>query len=172
MKRLFLLTIIALILSVNAVAQTKLTANTLKIDKETKPPRAEVSVMNWLAGSWTGEAFGGQVKEVWTKTGTGEMMGMFVLVQKNKPAFYEFLILTIVDDQLKMRLKHFNPDMTGWEEKDKTVDFRFIKNENNRYYFHGLTFEVTGKDSFKIYLAMRQKDKSLTEEVLVMKRAN
>jgi hypothetical protein len=71
---------------------------------------------------------------------------------------------------ISLRLKHFNPDLTGWEEKDKTVDFRFIKKDGNRIYFTGLTFERRGNFELNIYLSLRQKDGTVKEEVFRMRR--
>ncbi|MDH3492015.1 MAG: DUF6265 family protein [Acidobacteriota bacterium] len=171
MQKLFLITLI-LTVSSFTFGQTKLTENTIRIDKETKGAEATVSDMEWMAGSWAGQAFGGDVRETWTKTDGGLMMGMYVLEKENQAVFYEFLIFQVVDGELFLRLKHFNPDMTGWEEKEKTVDFRFVKKEGNRYYFRGLTFENAGENSLNIYLALRQKDKTYKEEVFKMKRVD
>ena len=38
-----------------------------------------------------------------------------------------------------LRLKHFNADLTGWEEKDDMVTFRLLGLEPCAAYFHGLT---------------------------------
>lgn len=170
MKKTISVIAISICLAVNTFGQTKLTENTLQNEKGAKGAAAKVSDMEWMAGSWAGEAFGGKVREVWTTTGGGVMMGMFVLAKDEKPAFYEFLTFQVVDDQLFLKLKHFNPDMTGWEEKDDTVNFRFIKKEGNRYYFHGLTFENAGENSLNIFLALRQKDGSRNEVVFAMNR--
>ncbi|MEZ5344524.1 MAG: DUF6265 family protein [Pyrinomonadaceae bacterium] len=161
-----------LFLSSIAFAQTKLTENTLRISKEEKSEPADVASMEWMEGNWTGNALGGSVREVWTKTDGGVMMGMFLLVQDSKPVFYEFLTFTIADGELFLKLKHFDPKLVGWEEKDKTVDFRFIKKDGNRYYFQGLTFENAGENSLNIYLALRNKEQIYREEVFNLKRSD
>jgi hypothetical protein len=73
---------------------------------------------------------------------------------------------------LILRLKHFNPDLTGWEEKDKSVDFKFVKKDGKYLYFSGLTFERASKDELNIYLALRQRDGTLKEETFRMKRGS
>ncbi|NNE97540.1 MAG: hypothetical protein HKN25_00830 [Pyrinomonadaceae bacterium] len=152
-------------------AQTKLTENTIRIDKNVTSSKASAEDMNWMAGAWSGEAFGGSVKEVWAKAEGGSMMGLFSLVSKeNKPVFYEFMLFSVENENLVLRLKHFNPDMTGWEEKDKFVSFRFIKRDGDRFYFQGLTYEKAGDTGLNIYLALRQKDKSYKEEIFRFKR--
>ena len=172
MKRTLLIFALALIVSVSALGQTQLTKNTIRTDKESKGQPLKVSEMHWMAGSWAGKAFGGDVRETWTVTDAGLMMGMYILEKENKAVFYEFLIFQVVDGELRLRLKHFTPEMVGWEEKDKTVDFRFVKREGNRYYFRGLTFENAGKDSLNIYLALRGKDGKFREEEFLLKRVS
>lgn len=46
---------------------------------------------------------------------------------------------------LRLRLKHSDPELIAWEEKDKFGDFRFVKKDGNRMYFSGLTFEKIDK---------------------------
>lgn len=162
---------IILAFSTIVIAQTKLTENTIRIDKDSMVTQASASDMDWITGTWEGKAFGGSVKEVWTKSEGGSKMGMFSLVKDDKPVFYEFMMFYVEDEQLSLRLKHFNPDMIGWEEKDKFVTFRFLKRDGNRYYFQGLTFENAGEDKLNIYLALTQKDKSYREEVFNFTRA-
>ena len=74
------------------------------------------------------------------------------------------------DVTLILRLKHFHANLVGWEEKDKTVDFKFVKKEGKRVYFSGLTFENTSANEVNIFLALRQKDGTIREETFRMKR--
>ncbi len=171
MNKIIISLITIVTLSIGLSAQTKLTENTLRIEKEAKGSKAIAADMDWMAGTWTGEAFGGSVKEIWAKSEGGAMMGAFSLVTKNKPVFYEFMLFSKLDESFALRLKHFNPDMTGWEEKDKFVTFRFIKKDGDRYYFQGLTYEKVGKDGLTIYLALTRKDKSYREEVFKLTRS-
>lgn len=165
MKKFTISLVSVLALSAVLFAQTKLTENTIRIDKDSMVTEAKTSDMDWITGTWEGKAFGGSVREVWTKSEGGKKMGMFSLVKDNKPVFYEFLLFSVKNEQLSLKLKHFNPDMTGWEKKDKFVTFRFFKRDGNRYYFQGLTFENVSDDKLTIYLALTQKDKSYREEV-------
>lgn len=74
-----------------------------------------------------GDGLGGRTEEVWTAPDGGVMLGMFRLLRNDKPAFYELLIITDTPRGLAMRLKHFNPDMTAWEEKEKFIEFRYVR---------------------------------------------
>lgn len=154
-----------------ALAQTQNTPNTLRLEPDAKGASATLKDVAWLAGRWVGEGMGGPVEEVWSPAVRGQMMGMFRYERDGKLVFYEFLTIAEQDGTLAMRIKHFNPDMTGWEEKDKFVTFRFIKAEGDRLYFSGFTFERAGNDGWNGYLALRGKDGAAREEKFVMKRA-
>ena len=98
------------------------------------------------------------------------MMGMYRLVRDENPAFYEFMMLADEKDSLVLRLKHFNPNLTGWEEKDKTVDFPFVTKTNGTVYFEGITYRAEGPDAVTCFLALKQKDGSIREEEFHYKR--
>jgi hypothetical protein len=151
--------------------QVKNTENTLKLAEGQASEKATAADMAWLAGSWIGTGLGGVSEEVWGKPNGGIMMGTYRLIKEGKPVFYEMLWLMEVDGTLILRLKHFSPELVGWEEKDKSVDFKFVKKEGKRMYFSGLTFEQASKDELNIYLALRQRDGTLKEEAFRMKRS-
>ncbi|MFX1512483.1 MAG: DUF6265 family protein, partial [Promethearchaeota archaeon] len=48
------------------------------------------------------------------------MMGMFRWIKNGKVSFYELIVIDNIEEEITMKLKHFNSDFTGWEEK---VDF-------------------------------------------------
>jgi hypothetical protein len=98
------------------------------------------------------------------------MLGTFRLIKDGKPVFYEFLTLTVVDGRIVMRLKHFNPDMTGWEEKEKFVEFAHTGTEGNVVDFGALRFVRESADQLTIFLKLRSKDGSVREEKFEMKR--
>ena len=103
MKRVLLFTVALLVLAATAFAQQKLTENTLRMSKEMKGEAVPVSDMEWITGSWGGKGLGGDVREVWTKTEAGGLIGMFALEQKGKPVFYEFLMFTVEEGQLLLK---------------------------------------------------------------------
>lgn len=157
--------------TVSNFAQIKQTENTLKLDENKNGEKAVIADMKWLAGTWQGTALGGFSEEIYSPPKDGVMMGAYRLIKDGKTVFYEILTILEEKDSLVIRLKHFNADLTGWEEKDESVSFRFIKKDNKRIYFEGLTFEPIGKNDLNIYLAIRQKDGKVSEEVFRYKRA-
>jgi Domain of unknown function (DUF6265) len=137
--------------SINCLAQTN-SANTMALAPSASSPPARLSDVQWIQGHWRGEAFGGITEEVWTPPLGGSMMCAFKLVVDGKVSFYEIVSLAEEGNSLIIRLKHFHGDLKGWEEKDKTVDFRLVKIVDNRAYFDGMTFERVSPDELNVYV--------------------
>lgn len=77
----------------------------------------DLDQLDWLTGHWQGDGFGGSSEEIWSPARNGVMMGMFRHHKADGDLnFYEFF--TIDADGLK--LKHFNPDMTGGKKRTNT----------------------------------------------------
>ncbi len=147
------------------------TPNTLTAPAEVPSPPATLRDMTWFAGHWTGTGLGGTCEEAWSEPAGGAMMGMFRLVKEGKVVFYEFLTLVEHEGSLLLKLKHFTPELTGWEEKADFVKFRLLKVEPEAVYFQGLTFKRLGRDRLEIFLALRNRtDGTVREERFEMKR--
>jgi len=115
-------------------------------------PAASITDLQWIEGSWTGEAFGGQTEEVWTAPSAGSMMGMFKLISDGDISFYELMTISQKEKSLIMRIKHFNDDMKGWEEKDEVVEFPLVDIKKNAVYFDGLTFKKISDRQMNVYV--------------------
>jgi hypothetical protein len=111
-----------------------------------------VDDLGFIAGRWEAEAFGGICEEVWNPPSGGSMVGMFKLVKDHAPVFYEIFIIAEDSAGLALKLKHFNPDLTGWEEKNDMVTFPFARLEDNKAVFDGLTFHRTAADTMLVTL--------------------
>lgn len=160
------------VLATVAFGQEKLTANTMRLGTGASAAPASLKDMQALVGHWKGDGLGGTVEEIWSAPESNAMMAMFRLVRKSKPVFYEFMTLVEENRTLVLRIKHFNPDMTAWEEKDMSVDFRFINRVNEMINFEGLSFRFDGVDRMTIFLALQQKDGSYKEMVFTMRRVS
>lgn len=147
------------------------TPNTLTASPEVRSPRASLEDMAWFAGQWSGTGLGGVTDESWSAPAAGAMMGMFRLLKNGKVVFYEFLTLVEHEGSLVLKLKHFNADLTGWEEKADFVTFRLLKITPAEAFFDGLTFRRVGADRLEIFLALRNRaDGALREERFEMVR--
>lgn len=146
------------------------TKNTMFLDSTSRSPKANISQIAWLAGHWQGEAFGGKTEEMWSAPKGGAMMGSFRLVADGNVKFYELQVIREVDETLELNLKHFNADMTGWEEKEKVVTFKLVKIEEGKVFFDGFTIERVSDDEINMYVVIGHKDGSTEETKFNYKR--
>jgi hypothetical protein len=100
------------------------------------------------------------------------MMGMYRLVRDGKPVFYELLTVVGENGTLILRLKHFNPDLTGWEEKGETVDFPLVALCDGAVHFEGMSFHPQGNATLTVYLAIGKKDGAVREEAFSYSRVS
>jgi len=124
----------------------------------------------WLAGRWIGEGLGGTIEETWAPPAGGQMVGHFRLVRDGNPVFYEILLIDVDEGGIRMRVKHFNPDFVGWEERDGWHTFQPDAASEQRLDFQGLSLQRKDADTLEIRLAMRYGDER-REEVLTLRRA-
>ncbi|WP_298366896.1 DUF6265 family protein [uncultured Lutibacter sp.] len=151
------LAILFLVVSSNMISQ-----NTLQLNDKNSP-NASINDVSWIAGYWVGDALGGHVEEVWTTPLGDSMMGSFKLVIDEKVKFYEFCTISQENKSLILRIKHFNNDLKGWEEKENSVEFPLVKLETNKAYFDGLTFEKVSKDKLTMYVVFKNNGKEPVE---------
>ncbi|WP_108424012.1 DUF6265 family protein [Flagellimonas amoyensis] len=137
---------------------------TMQLPKGQASPAASLHEVNWIAGHWKGEAFGGTAEEIWSPPLGGSMMFVFKLAKDNAISFYEVGHIQKLDHTLILQLKHFDGNLRGWEEKDQTVDFRLVKIEKDKVYFEGLTMEKVGPDQMNVTVLIEEEGSA--EEVL------
>lgn len=129
-------------------------SHTLKLEPGQVSPPATLADLEWVVGCWRGEAFGGQVEEIWSAPLGDSMMGSFKLIGEGKTKFYELETIQYFDSTLVLRLKHFHSDLRGWEDRDETVDFQLVKVTENKVFFDGYTFERIDDDHINVYVRM------------------
>ncbi|MFY0651393.1 MAG: hypothetical protein JXQ96_05140 [Cyclobacteriaceae bacterium] len=124
---------------------------------------SKLSEFSWLAGSWIGDGFGGISEEMWSEPTVGSIIGTYKHYNDGKVVFYEFMAITEVEGKISLKLKHFNPDITGWEEKDDFVEFPFVQSSKNKIEFKGLVYELMSENEMEVRLKMRRKGEIVTE---------
>lgn len=112
------------------------------------PPPATLEDMDWLVGQWRGEGIGGATAyESWLPPSGDTMVGTFVQQADGETLrFTEHMYLVEEGGTLVLRLKHFNADLTGWEEKDDMLSFSLIAVEDCAAYFRALTLRCDGEN--------------------------
>ena len=111
------------------------------------PPAAALSELAWLAGEWLGHGITGPARETYSTPMGGAIAGHFAQARGDGILFYEFITITQRGRTLVYALKHFNADLTGWEERDEVNIFPLIAREGDTWFFDGLTIRRTGPDT-------------------------
>jgi hypothetical protein len=93
------------------------------------------------------------------------MVGLYRgLKTDGSPVFNELLLLREEKGSLMVRLKHFDPDLIGWEEKSQVVSMPFVAKRDGVLHFDGMAFKVTGPDTLTVFLAIENKKDGSTRE--------
>lgn len=130
-------------------------------------PPATIAAADWLTGQWSGAGIGGaEAHESWLAPSAGTMVGTFVQENADRTImFTEHMYLMEHEGSLVVRLKHFNPDLTGWEEKDGMVTFRLLSAEPCALYFSALTYRCEGEGGMVVAVRMKS-DQPEPEELV------
>lgn len=136
------------------------------------PPAATIDQAEWLIGDWVGTGIEGErAAESWLPPSEGTMVGVFVQEQADGTIrFTEHMYMAEEDGSLVLKLKHFNPDLTGWEEKGDMVRFRLLSIEPCAAYFSGLTYRCDDKGNLVVAVRMKNEGAKVEELVFTFKR--
>ena len=157
-------------LALPASAQTPRTEHTLTLEESASSPEASLSDLEWLVGRWTGDGLGAVVEESWLPPAGGAMAGVFRLVRDGALGFYEILLLREDEGSLVLELKHFEPDLTGWEEKEDVVRFPLVRVEEDTWWFDGLTVRRVAEDTMRVWVALEDGEGSVREALFEYRR--
>ena len=95
----------------------------------------------------------------------GSMAGTFKLIVNDAATMYEFFTIVPDGESLTLRLKHFDRDLVGWEERDEYVEFPLVRLEKDAVYFAGLTYRRVGEKDLVAYVSVSQGG-SVSEETI------
>ena len=116
-------------------------------------PVADVSELSWLAGAWSGEGIGGPARELYSPPTGGVIVGHFIQQRGEGVWFYELMTIRPDGESITYCLRHFNSDLTAWEEKNEAQCFPLIARERDAWHFDGLT--VRRRDDDNMVVAVR-----------------
>ena len=139
------------------------------LDKDQTPGKGKVEDLSWIEGVWVGTGLGGDCEEVWMPAVDGQMIGTFRFWEDGKLVFSEFMNIVQEGETFSMKLKHFNPDLSPWEEKDKWTTFRLVEIGENFVSFSGLTMQRIG-DEMILQLALTENGVRKIEEFKYTKK--
>lgn len=152
------LTVIAVFIGLNGRAQ-----EVLKLSEGDEPGPATIRQLDWLTGYWRGTGLGGQCDELWMPATDSSMVGVFRYEKDGKIVFTEYMVIQEEGGSLVLSLKHFNRDLSAWEEVEEWTTFRLVKTSGQTAWFSGLTYHREG-DQLRILLSMRSGEKVRIEE--------
>ncbi|MFX0210252.1 MAG: DUF6265 family protein [Candidatus Hodarchaeota archaeon] len=84
------------------------------------------SISKVLYGNWQGKIGDDLIDEYWSIHQANSMMGMFRWIKDGKISLYELMVIDNVGDKIVLKIKHFNSDLTGWEEKMDFVHYVLV----------------------------------------------
>ena len=108
-------------------------------------PAARASDAAWLAGDWIGQGLGGVSEEAWLLPAAGSLAGAYRGSRGGQVTFYELMTVVEAGGSLSFRLKHFAPDLRGWESPERAVEFPLVRATRSALYFDGLTYRRTAE---------------------------
>lgn len=149
------------------LAAAPLAAQETRVGEEGfESPPASIYEMSWLEGQWQGEGIeGAPALESWLPPTGTTMVGSFVQQDHDGSIlFTEHMYLMEQDGSLVVKLKHFGPDLVGWEEKAGMVTFRLLALEPCAAYFNALTYRC-GDDGSLIVAVRMKSDKPEPQEL-------
>ena len=89
----------------------------------------------FLSGRWVSENGPEVQEENWSQVSGDSMVGSFRIVQGGKPVFYEFWAVELDENRPVLKLKHFNANLVGWEEKTVSIKMPLLSNSENDVVF-------------------------------------
>ena len=126
--------------------------------------------LGFITGRWTGELDGGVIDEHWSAPSGDNMMCVFRFVKGGKAIFYEILLIEITATGPVLRLKHFNPGLTGWEEKNEVHSYPLVELAKDKAVFEKpdkttrMRFQRTSADSLLVVLEQTKDGKTTSQD--------
>ena len=134
------------VLMLAAIATPTIAQETRQLQPGAVSPPATIDQLSWLAGEWRGDGIDAPATEVYSQALGGQIAGHFVQTDKQgRVAFQELVQIVPRGGSLVYRVRHFNADLTGWEDKSgHVVEFPLVALEPDVAYFAGLTVRRDG----------------------------
>ena len=127
---------------------------------ETAAPRASLADVAFIAGHWKGDLGGSLSEEIWSAPSGDNMMGMWRLVGGGQVKLFEFLNIVQEAEGPVFRLRHFDRQGVGREEKDKPLVLKLVSSKPREAAFEGgegagtvrLTYRRTSDEALSVTL--------------------
>lgn len=112
----------------------------------------------FISGHWQGGVTGGMFDEEWSPPSADSMMGMFRYTESGAVKFYEFMVIEATPAGPVLRLRHFDPGLIAWEEKEGALSLPVASSTEKQVVFSNadgsvrLTYRRTASDMLTVIL--------------------
>ncbi len=120
----------------------------MPLHAEPPAPSNRLTDLAWLEGHWRDESGGSLSEEIWTAPAGDSLMGMWRWAQDGKVRVFELLAIKAEEGKLVLRLRHFDPKLAAWEEKDRPLAWPLIRSGPREAVFEGA--EASGKGTARL----------------------
>jgi hypothetical protein len=109
---------------------------------------ATVAQLGWMVGRWSAAEGESRIEEIWSPPDAGIMMGSFRWLKGGETSLYEFMLLKPGPAGLELHIKHFSPDLVGWEGKDASTAFDLVELDDREALFYP---RASGSSGWAVY---------------------
>ena len=141
----------------------------LHVEGQPSPP-ASLADVAWLEGYWIGAMPEGPVELFTMSAMFGHQPAFVRAVNPEGVIFYEISLIAEVGESLSVRVKHFTPELAGWEAQDAYIDRPLVARDANNLYFDGITYSRTGPKSYVVYFLNRRGSEELDTLVVPFRK--
>lgn len=118
---------------------------------ETPVAPAGLADVDWLVGYWIGDMPEGPVEQVFLPPSKGQLPSFVRATNPDGIIFYEISNIMEKEGTIFIRLRHFTPELAGWEDVSGPIDRKLIAIDGDTTYFDRVSFQRTGPDSYTVY---------------------
>jgi hypothetical protein len=129
---------------------------------DTPAARPTLADVAYIAGHWKGDLGGALSEEIWVPPAGDSMMGMWRMVGGGQVKILEFLSIVQETDGPTFRLRHFDRQGVGREERDKPIVLKLVSSKPREAAFEGpesggagtvrLTYRRTADEALSVTL--------------------
>lgn len=116
-----------------------------------KPVPASIGDVRWLEGHWIGKMPEGRVDQYFLPPAAGQMPSFVRSLNDKGIIFYEIASFVERDGTIFIRLRHFTPDLIGWEDRSGAIERPLLAIEGGNLFFDRASFIRTGEDTYTVY---------------------
>lgn len=116
-----------------------------------RPVPASIDDVRWLEGYWMGKMPEGPVEQYFLPPAASQMPSFVRSLNDKGIIFYEIATFVERGGTIFIRLRHFTPDLVGWEDRSGAIERPLLAIEGGNLFFDRASFIRTGEDTYTVY---------------------